>query len=174
MGFAAPILGLVGAGVSAFGAMSQGNAASANASYQAQVAKNNAAIAAQNESWTSAAGASKEAAEGMKTRSAVGQIKATQGASNIDVNTGSAAKVSAGAAEMGELDAMTIRSNTSRQAYGYAVQQASDNAESTLLTSEASQDKEGGDLSALGTFLNGASSVGSKWANYQLGNPGTS
>lgn len=170
MGFAAPIMaiaGIAGAGISAMGAEQAGQAQSADAAYQSQVAKNNAAIAQQNESWVSASGASKEAAEGMKTRAAVGQIKAAQGANNIDPNTGSAAAVSAGAAEMGDLDAMTIRSNTSREAYGYAVQSESDQAQSQLLAAESSQASEGGDISALGTFLNGASSVGSKWASLQ-------
>jgi len=44
-----------------------------------------------------------------------------------------------------------------------------DVAQSQLLTSEATQAKTAGDISALGTFLSGASSVGGKYANLQLG-----
>jgi hypothetical protein len=174
MGFAAPVMlamGVAGAGIQAVGAYEQGQAQSQNAAYQAQVARNNAAIAVQNESWTSAQGAAEEAAQGMKARAVVGGIKARQGANNIAVDTGSAATVRSGATELADLDAMTIRSNTARKAYGYAVEGTSDTAESKLLTAESGQAAEGGDLSALGTFLNGASSVGAKYSAYQSSAP---
>jgi hypothetical protein len=174
MGFlmAAPVLagiGLAGAGVSAFGAYEQAQAQAENAQYQAQVAQNNAAIARANAALTEASGAAKEAAQGMKTASTVGQTKATQAASGIDVNTGSAADVRLAESKLGALDALTIRSNTAREAYGYEVAATSDIAESQLLETEASQAKEAGDISALGTFLTGASSVGLKFQNMQLG-----
>jgi hypothetical protein len=174
MGFAAPVMlamGVAGAGISAIGAYDQGQAASANAQYQAQVARNNAAIAGQNETWTSASGAAEEAAQGMKTRARVGSIKAAQGANNIDPNTGSATSTSTAAREVGDLDAMTIRSNTARKAYGYAVEAESDTAQSQLLEQEGSQAKTAGDLSAAGTLLSGVSSVGSKWAGFQNNSP---
>lgn len=176
MGFAAPVMlamGVAGAGISAAGAIEQGRAAQANALYQAQVARNNAIIAGQNESWTQASGAAQEAAQGMKTRALVGRTKAAFGANNIDVNSGSANKTVAATEEMGDLDAMTIRSNTARAAYGYAVQGESDTAQSKLLTTEAPQLAEAGDISGLGTFLSGASSVGARWAGYQTGAPQT-
>jgi hypothetical protein len=81
--------------------------------------------------------------------------------------------------KLGALDALTIRSNTARAVYGYEVQESNDLAQSQLLESEAKQAREAGDLSALGTFLSGASSVGAKYAPLQSGNspafnPGTS
>jgi len=163
-------MGVAGAGISALGAYNQGQAQGANADYQSQVAANNAMIARQNIGITEASGAAKEAAEGMKTRASVGAIKAAQGASNIDVNTGSAAAVRQAAGKLGALDALTIRSNTAREAYGYDVAATSDTAESQLLKGEAGQARQAGDISALGTFLSGASSVGQKFANLQLGN----
>lgn len=167
LGTLALVGGLAGSGISAFGSYESGQAQSANAAYQAQVARNNAIIAGENETWTSASGAAQEAAEGMKTRAAVGRIKANQGANNIDVNTGSSVAVQTAAQKMGDLDAMTIRSNTARSAYGYAVAAESDTAQSQLLEAESSQAATGGDISALGTFLSGASSVGGKWAGLQ-------
>ena len=124
MGIPAVMLGvgLAGAAVSAVGSMEAGSAAKASADYQSQVARNNALIANQNATWTAQAGESKVAAQGMKTAAVVGQAKAAQGASNIDVNSGSAAAVRAGTQSLGMLDAMTIRSNAARQAYGYTVQ----------------------------------------------------
>ncbi len=177
MGFlmAAPVLagmGMAGAGVSAFGAYEQGQATAAAANYQAQVARNNAMIARQNAVMTEQAGVAKETARGMKTAASVGSIKAAQGASGIDVNTGSAANVRVAAAKLGALDALTIRSNTAREAYGYEVAATSDDAQAGRYEMEAKQAKEAGMISALGTFLTGASSVGFKYANMQFGAPG--
>lgn len=177
------VMGVAGAGISGFGAYEKGqseqqqfDAQAANADYQSQVAANNALIANQNVAMTEQAGVAKEAAQGMKTAASVGTIKAAQGASGIDVNTGSAAQVREAAAELGAQDALTIRSNTAREAYGYEVASTSDTASSKLLTSEAGQAREAGDnaaeagdISALGTFLSGASSVGSKYSGLQLG-----
>jgi hypothetical protein len=171
--------GLVGAGISSYGAYEGGQATAASAMYQSQVDANNAKIAQWNAQMEAASGAVKEAAQGMKTANAAGTAKAAQGASGIDVNTGSAANVRQSIGKLGALDALTIRSNTARAVYGYEVQESNDLAQSQLLESEAKQAREAGDLSALGTFLSGASSVGAKYAPLQSGNtpafnPGTS
>jgi hypothetical protein len=172
MGLPLAILGIAGAGVSAYGAYSQGQAQAANARYQAQVAANNAEIARANAALSAASGAAKESAQGMKTAQSVGGIKAGQGASGIDPNTGSAADTRVAASKLGALDALTIRSNTSREAYGYEVAAVNDTAQSQLLQSEASQASMAGDIGALGTFLNGASSVGLGYSRLQLGGGG--
>lgn len=166
-------VGLAGAGISAVGAYESGQATGAAADYQAQVAKNNAAIARENEGMTEASGAAKEAAQGMKTRAAVGQTLAAQGSSGVDVNSGSTVKVRESEAKLGALDALTIRSNTAREAYGYEVQETSQEAQATLDKMQADQARKAGAISALGTFLTGASSVGGKFANLQLGSGGT-
>jgi hypothetical protein len=171
IGTAATVAGLAGGGISAFGAYEGGKARAASADYQAQVAKNNAMIARQNASWEAASGAAKESAQGMKTAASAGTAKAAQGASGIDVNTGSAANVRGAIAKLGALDALTIRSNTARAVYGYEVAATSDEAESKLLSAEAKQAGTAGDISALGTFLSSASSVGSKYASMQTGSP---
>lgn len=162
--------GLAGAGISAAGAYEQGQAASAAATYQSQVAANNAQIAQQNLAMTAESGAAKEAAEGMKTAATAGTAKASQAASGIDVNTGSAANVRQAIGKLGAQDALTIRSNSAREAYGYEVTAESDTAQSQLLQSEASQAQTAGDIGALGTFLTGASSVGGNYAKLQMGN----
>jgi hypothetical protein len=106
---------------------------------------------------------------GIGRRIAGGRAKAAQGASGIDVNTGSAANVRTAIAKLGALDALTIRSNTARAVYGYEVAATSDEAQSQLLSAEAKQAGTAGDISALGTFLSSASSVGAKYAGMQTG-----
>ena len=59
MGFALPVMGIAGAGLSALGAYNSAEAASQDAAYEAQVACNNAIIAGENVGWTAAAGAAK-------------------------------------------------------------------------------------------------------------------
>jgi len=170
MGVVAPIAlaaGLAGGAVSAFGAYESGQAQSASAAYQAQVAANNAKIAQQNARLDIQAGESSATNEGLKTRAQVGQEKAAQGASGVDVNSGSAASVRAGTQMVGKQNAMTIRSNAANAAYGQLVQATSDTAQSTLDTAESEQAAEAGDFNAAGTLLGSVSSVGTKYADWQ-------
>ena len=162
-------VGVAGAAVSAYGSAEAGAAGKASADYQAQVARNNAMIAQQNATWTAESGESKVAAQGMKTAANVGTAKAAQGASNIDVNSGSASDVRTSEAKLGALDALTIRSNSAREAYGYEVTAGSETAKAGLLQGEGEQAQTAGDIGALSSFLSGASSVGSKYQMMQLG-----
>lgn len=157
--------GLVKAG----GAMAAGDAANNAAMYRAQVAENNAKIAEQNVQWAEQAGAAKEGMQNMKTAQTVGGIKTAQGASGVNLDTGSAADVRAAAAALGELDALTIRSNTAREAYGYRVQGQSDKAQAELDRMQGAEAQRAGKVSALSSLLESASSVGGKYASWKLG-----
>lgn len=159
MGVAAIALGVLGSLASVAGTVVGAEAQSANASYQAQVAANNAKIAQQNARWTMQAGEQKANNEGQKTRAEVGSIKAAQAARNIDVNSGSAVDVRSSASELGELNQLTIRSNSSRDAYAYSVQAMNDQAQSTLDENESSQAMTAGMIGAAGSLLGGASST---------------
>jgi hypothetical protein len=160
--------GLAGAGISAAGQYGSMQAQSANAAYQAQVAAMNSKIALSNAAMATQSGEISAANQGMKTRSAVGSIQAAQGASGVDVNSGSAPKVRAAAAEVGTMDALTIRSNAAKQAYGYQVAATGDTAESQLLESESQQASAAAPIGALGSFLSSASSVGNTYSKWQL------
>ena len=107
----------------------------------------------------------------MQTSQAAGTIKAAQGASGIDVNTGSASNVRTSVAKLGALDALTIRSNTAREAYGYEVAATSDQAESGLLRQEGSQAQTAGDINALGTFLNDSASAAGSYGKLSMAMP---
>lgn len=174
MGFAAPAVaaaGIFGAAISASGAYDKDMAAANAAAYQAQVARNNAVIARQNAGWTEQAGAAKEAAVGMHTRGAVGEIKVAQAASGVDVNTGSNAAVRAARSELGVMDALTVRSTSAKEAYGYEVAAESSEAQATLDEYQSRNAREAAPMDALGTFLTGASSVGGKFASWSTGAP---
>ena len=57
-----------------------------------------------------------------RVRSAIGAQRVDFAAGNIDVSQGSALDVQADAAVLGELDALTIRTNAAREAWGFKVQ----------------------------------------------------
>lgn len=161
------VMAVAGAGLSAANAYSGAEAKSAQSAYQAQVAANNAKLAEQDARYTIQAGEAQATNYGLKVRAAVGQQKAAQGASGIDVNSGSAVDVRAGTEALGMLDALTIRSNAAKAAYAKEVEATSDTAQSELLKSQSEQEAASAPLLAAGTLLSGASSVGEKWGKYQ-------
>lgn len=173
IGLAGLGLGLIGSIISAGGAMEQAQAQSEAAAYQSQVAANNAKIARENASLDIQAGEAAATNEGLKTRGLVGTEKAAQGASGIDVNTGSAANVRAGTEQIGLLDALTIRSNAAKAAYGQQVAATSQTAQSQLYGFESAQAKEAGPISAAGSLLSGVGTVGLNFAKLQNVGAGT-
>lgn len=156
--------GMGGAALNAASSYGQMEAQANNAAYQAQVARNNATIALTNAGMETQSGEIAAVNQGMKTRAAVGATKAAQGASGISVNSGSFPQVRAAEAELGMLDAMTIRSNAAKKAYASEVEATSDTAQSQLLTVESEQASAIAPISALGSFLGSASSVGGNYA----------
>lgn len=163
---AAPVA-LAGAGggalLSAFGNYEGGLATKAQQNYQAQVASLNQTIAEQNANYARYAGEQEAQTEGMKVRSQIAETRATQGASGLDVGSGSAALVQKSEYDIGQQDIATIRSNAAKRAYGYQVAGVQYEAKSTLDKYKASQSKTAGDIAALGSLIGGAGSVSSKW-----------
>lgn len=155
------------AAVGGIGAIEQGRAASQAAAYSAQVQANNAKIAQQNAEFKGAEGETNAAASQMKTRQQVAAIAASQAANGIDINNGSAVGVRQSAAELGELDAINIRSNAAREAYGFQTQAASDTAQSVLDKSASKNDMTAGIIGGASTFLSGAGNAASNFAKFQ-------
>lgn len=160
MGAALPAVTAASMVSSAAGSIAQGRATSASDKYNAQIAQNNAIIAQQNAAFEGEQGAANAGIEQQKTRAQVGDIKASQAANGINVNTGSAVDVRAGAAELGKLDAITIRSNAARAAYGYQTQAASDSAQAQLDRAKAKNASTAGYINAGTTLLNQGASAG--------------
>jgi len=89
---------------------------------QAELADYNAAVADLQAKDAIARGAEEEARFRTQVKGAIGAQRAGLAASNVDVGFGSAVDVQADAAFLGELDALTIRTNAAREAWGYEVQ----------------------------------------------------
>lgn len=171
MGAALPAValatGIAGAGVSAIGAISSGQAQAANANYQAQVAKNNATIAGQNAEYATQAGAVKAESTSLQARDQEAKVRVGLAASGIDVNSGSAADVETTQRETGSLSTQTVVDNAALQAYGYRTTGTSFTAEAGLDTAVAAQAPGAALLTGGGGLLSNISSVGNSYAKLQ-------
>lgn len=163
--------GLVLGGISTIADMgSQASAANAQAAqyaYQAQVASNNAEIARQNERLAAQRGEAEATAVGLKNKAMMGQLFAEQAASGVDVNTGSAASVRQSAAVLNRLDALTIRSNASLEAFNFRTQADNYLAQGGLYSQAAASARRSKFGGVAGSLLTGASSVTGKYLDWQ-------
>lgn len=127
------LLTLAGAStaISAGSSLKAGNAAKRAGQAQRRVAESqadladfNAQVADLQAADAIARGAEDEGRFRQGVRALIGSQRAAIGASGVDVNYGSSVDVQADAAFLGELDALTIRTNAAREAWGYKVQAA--------------------------------------------------
>ncbi len=134
-------LGMMGAGAgfSAMGSRSAGKAQQQLAEYNAKVADLQAADAITR-------GMETETRLRQGVRGMIGSQRVAFAASGQEVDSGSALDVQADTAALGELDAMTIRTNAAREAWGYKVQ-------SQDYTTRGQIAKAEGDTKAIGTLL---------------------
>lgn len=165
---ASPYLTAASAVVSTVGALSSAAATARSAKYNAGLAAENAQIANQNATMAGAAGEQQAALAEQKTRATVGAIKAGQAGSGVDVNTGSAVDVQSSAAALGETDAINIRANAARQAYGYQTQATGYTAQQQLDKATADNAGVAGDITAGATLLGGFGQAGSKYSKYLM------
>lgn len=150
--------------MSAVGAYNTGKANAAAARYQAGVARNNQIIAEQNAKFAEDKGNVEEQAQRQKTAQMIGAERALAGGAGVDVNTGSPLRLQSDTAMMGEMDALTIRNNAARAAWGYRAQGADFGAQAGMFGAQAENATRAGNLAAFSSIVGGASSVADKWA----------
>ena len=106
--------------------------------------------------------------EEQQVRRKAAQIKAAnlaaQAANGVDVSFGSPLDTLVDVAVAGELDALTVRANTEREAYDERVNQASGTAQANLQRLEGRNARKAGYLDAFGTVLSGASKAYSQFS----------
>lgn len=169
------VVSAVGTGVSVLGALKQGSAASSAAHTRAAVQTNNATIARQNAERAAQVGEEKAAMSQRDTRAKIGAMEASQAASGVDINNGSALDVRASETEFGQLDAQTIRSNAAREAYGYQTQATNMDSAASMSKAEAKNAKTSGFMNAatvLGTALGSSDNWGSRASSTALDDGG--
>jgi hypothetical protein len=153
MGAAAPIvfsaLTAAGAAYTAYGQVKASR-------YESAVAKHNAGLAEKAAADALTRGRAEEAQHREKIRNLIGTQKTAYGASGVLLDSGSPLDVMAGTAEIGELDALTIRHNAALEAWGVRSQAGGIRAQGQLK-------KQAGMYGAGGTLLQGASSTGATY-----------
>lgn len=129
-GISAATWAMIGAGVAATGTLMQGQSQAMASEYNADVAQQNAAIAAQQ-------GQAAVAAQQRTAARTIGSMKAAYGASGVQVDSGSPLDVLADSASMAELDKLTTQYNYALRGMGYSQQAnlANMNAESATTSS---------------------------------------
>lgn len=168
LAIASAVIGGIGTAVQVVGNIEAGQAAKANANYQAQVAANNAKIATDNARNAMQVGEQQQQQEQLKTRATVGAIVAAEGANNLDTGSGSNLLVKNSAQEIGELDANTIRQQASRTSWNYETQSAAFTGEEGLQKAEGAQAQTAGFINAGSSLLSGAATIGNQQTLYSL------
>jgi hypothetical protein len=172
-----PALSLAGtaisAGVGIMGSMQQAHAQAAAANYQAAVARNNAIIQQQNAAQAVATGRAQAQQQDLANAARLGALAAAQGASGIDIGSGTFRDVTGSAAQLGRLDTQNVMQRALQQARGYNVAAASETAQAGLEQMQAGQAQRAGVVGAGTSLLGGATSFADKWLRFQTtGVPG--
>lgn len=142
--------------VSAAGQIQQANAASSAAKYNAQVQDMNAQIAERRAKDAIERGADEEQRKRREVAKLMGQQTVAMAANGVDLSFGSPLDVLVDTATLGELDALTIRSNSYREAYDHRLAAWNQRTGAQMSRAEAKNAKTAGYLGAAGTVLTGA------------------
>jgi hypothetical protein len=161
---AAGIGSTIGAGITgAFGAFLGGEAQQQYYNYQAGVAQFNAQIAQQNAQYEINLGEIQAQQAGLQQGQQMGRIIAGQGASGLDVNSGSAKQVQQSQIGLNRTAQTSIRSSAAKQAYNYEVEGAQFSAQAVADTQAGKNARTAGMLGVTTSLLGAASSVSSEW-----------
>lgn len=170
MGPAVPVIALAATvastGLGAYSAIQSGQAQSAAANYQAQVAANNAKIAAYNASDAIAKGNTQVQAAQEQAAQHQGMIRAVMGAGGVDLNSGSALRNQQGVAQVDQLNEATITSNAARSAWNFRNQGADYTAQANLDRMQASQANTAGLMGGFSSLLSGAGTFANQYNKF--------
>jgi hypothetical protein len=144
------------AALSGLSSLAGSQAQGQQAKYQAQVARNNQAIANLNASTAARAGAASEPSDAWKLRGLIGQQQAAQAANGLDINSGSPAAVTQSTRALGNLGIAALRDNAARDYYGYKAQATGFANQAALAKASAP--------TPFSTLLGAASAVGGRLA----------
>lgn len=148
--------------VGMMGAQQQAAAQKQQANYQAAIARNNQTVAQWKADDAIKRGKAAQDEHRQNVVAFKGKQRAAMAASGFDINEDDALDILADTAEIGELDALTIKSNAAREAWGHQVEGSNAGAQAGLYDSKANNINS---AFAMGTELfSGIGSVADKWA----------
>lgn len=167
MAMAAAGVGLVssvfGAITGAQGAEAAGQAQQKTDLFLNQQSFYNAAVAEQNAAYSRDQGELSAGRYGIGASTRMGQIKAAQASSGLDVNSGSAAQIQKSQQLVSDIDMNQIRSNAAKTAYNFDVEAVQDKNQGQLYAMAGANAAAAGQINAESSLISGAGSVASKW-----------
>jgi len=149
-------MGGLGTVMQAVGGMTSAYGQYASGKYSSAVARNNAIMAGYQERDALQRGQQKEAQHRLLVSSKIGEQRAQIGSSGFDVGAGSALDVIGDTAAMGEVDALTIRADAEREAWGHRAAASNYRAQSKM-------ESRKGMMGAATSLIGSAGSVADKW-----------
>lgn len=115
-------LAITAIGATLIGGYQQAQAAKAEGAYAAQVADQNAKVATQQADYERQLGNIEEEKQRRNVRLMLGAQRAALAANGIDTTSGTALDLQTETAQFGTEDALAIRANAARRAWGYEVE----------------------------------------------------
>lgn len=148
--------------LTAIGGIQQASAQRAAASAEAQAADQNARVAQQQAEQARQIGNIEEERQLRRVRAALGAQRAALAANGLDINTGSALDLQAETAGFGAADALNLRANALRQAWGFEV-------DATNSKNRARAARAQGRNSAMGTLITTGAQLATMGYQYKQG-----
>ena len=150
----------------AAGAIQQGQASAASNRYNAQVQDMNAVLADRKARDATERGVLAEQRKRQQVAQVRGQQTAAMAANGVDLSFGSPLDTIVDTSVLGELDALTIRTNAARESYDFKTDAVNKRAGATMSRAQADSAATGGYMKAAGTILAGA---GQAYGGYKGG-----
>lgn len=150
-----------GAGMQAGSTFSQASSQQNQLNYQAQVADANAKVADDQRRLEIIQGQTDEQTQRLKAAQVFSDQRAAMAANGIDLGEGSATDTLGTTKFMGERDALTVRDNALRRAWGYQVQ--SDNYKTQGAAARASASSINPLMAGATSLLGSATDVAGTW-----------
>lgn len=163
------VASVASAGMGAIGSMQQSQSQAAAARYQAAVAENARTVAEWQAKDAEKRGQIAEDARRTKTRLQIGAQRAALASMGADINDGSNLDIIGDTASVGELDALTIRSNAQRESWDRKVAAATYAGDASMARRRADSFDGSSWIGVGANLISGASSVSNKWAVYKQG-----
>lgn len=156
----------LGTGLKAFGAYQQAQSQKQMFAYQAAIQRNNSIYAGYLAKDALERGKIEESSYRTKVRQLIGRQRSIFGAAGVQLDSGTPLLVQEDTAEIGELDALTIRNNFVRESEAHLIRAQNFESNAGLSTAAASAVNPG--LAVGTTLLTGAGSIAEKYNRFRF------
>lgn len=163
MGVVAGVISLIGGLSSAYGQHQEAEAGKAQAKYQEKVDRNNAVIATRLAEDALRRGREEELRFRESTAKLKGEQRVAIAKSGVQLGEGTALDILTETAEFGELDALTIRANAEREAFGFTERAKGFEVEAALQKRVGRTRQRAGDIRTTTSLLETAGQVSDRW-----------